>query len=290
MSVAFGSITNLAYNPSTGGVESFVFTKPTGLTAGDMMVAVMGNNGDSADDMTAPAGWSTLFSAADGNNYGIRGFCKVADSADASATDFTFTNSVSVNDSFVGFLVRLTGDEFAGTANIISSVDVNNSAASSHTYTPGLTPTATTSLFILGTFVRESANGVSNYAITNNNPTWTERTDIAETSGIDASMGMATASVSVASNTGDFTLNTTNSKETIGFLLVVSESVGVNPAPAVITATASVQAPTVTGGSNASPAVITATATVQSPTVTVAEAMWNNQDKNISTWLNEDKS
>lgn len=63
-----------------------------------------------------------------------------------------------------------------------------------------------------------------------------------------------------------------------------------SPTIAVLSAVATVQEPTVTGGALVSPSVVTATAAVVDPTVTTALPDWTNIDKNSSSWTNQDKS
>lgn len=291
MAVAFGSVTSLTRNPTVGGVESFTFTKPTGLSVGDLMVAVMGNNGQSANDMTAPnVSWATVATANDGGNYGIRAFVKVADSADVAASNFTFTNNVGINDTFAGFLARFTGSSFGGAGNVIITTDVNNSAVSSHTFTPGITPTNTDSMLMLGAWVRGTTTNVQSYAITNNNPSWTERVDVFMSDGDDAAIAMATAIPTSASDTGDYSLSLGVSREAIGFLLAIFESVGANGNHPILTSTSEIFPHTISVGTTASHPLLEMESEIfankgKSQEVT----QWTDTEKGNKTWTNQKK-
>lgn len=60
--------------------------------------------------------------------------------------------------------------------------------------------------------------------------------------------------------------------------------------PAVLSAVASVQEPTVSGGANVSTSVIDITGSVVAPTVSFPQDDWTNQTKNSSSWTNQNKS
>lgn len=73
-------------------------------------------------------------------------------------------------------------------------------------------------------------------------------------------------------------------------IFVIDGPQNVSVSPAVIGATATIIAPSVTGTSIATPAVITAAANIQAPTVSVEDGKWSNQAKNSSSWTNQSKS
>lgn len=287
MAVAYGSV-NSATLAGAGGSGILSITKPTSLASGDMMVAVCGIHGQPAD-FTPEAGWATLFTANDGNNYGIRAFWKIANSTDAAATDFDFTIVNTSGDGIVGWLVRITGSLFIGIGNFTFTSDVNNSGATSHTFTPGVTPPSATALYLMGAYAR-GLTTESGYAITNNNPTWTERVDTNINTTRDSTLSLATAVATSINPTGDFSLTLANSLEAIGFLIAIEESTNVTVSPGVQSVVVSVQDPTVTGGATASPAVIAVNVNIQAPTVITPAAKWLNPDKNNSSWDNLSKS
>lgn len=274
MSTAFRASAS-ASKVHAGGTDTLTINKPTGTVEGDMLIAILGINGIAATNY-ALSGWTSLADANDGNNYGIKIFWKIAGASEGAS--YGFSISTPPNTGLVGAIVCISGAEFAGLGNISFSTDSNASATTTHTFTPGITPTLTNALLIHGAFGRGLCT-FSTYAITNNNPTWTEREDLQINATDDASLAVATATPSAASATGDWTLTLSSSLEAVGFILAIQENTSVTVSPAVISFTASVQSPSITGDANVSPAVINLTASVEAPTVTTAESKWKNTAK-----------
>jgi hypothetical protein len=100
-----------AYGSSANGVQTatsdttVVITKPTGLAAGDLMIATLG----CADSRTIspPGTWDTLHNDSDGGQR-VYVFARIADAGDAAATNFTFTVSGTFGAS-AGAMYRVTG-------------------------------------------------------------------------------------------------------------------------------------------------------------------------------------
>jgi hypothetical protein len=291
MAVAFGSIATATVN-STGTATSLTITKPTGLAAGDYMVAIFGYSGNT--NPWALTGWTSVLNPNDTSARVLNILVKVASASDASASDFTFTISSGAEPNNVcGALLRITGNLFSGTANVVAS-DNDVSGAASPSYTGGVTPGAANTLLIMGAVAGNSVSGVTtgSYAVTNDNPSWTERADFTETGGAeDILLAIATATYSVGTTTGNYSLAfSADPGDSIGFLLSINESTNVTVTPDVITMTSAVQAPTLTGSASVSPSVITMTSSVQAPTTATAAAEWTNTDKSSSSWTNPDKT
>jgi len=283
MAVAFGSIQTATLDP---GETSIVITKPSGLAAGDLMIAILAVTGP--NEAYTATGWSQLFSHNISNfNYKMNSLVKVADSSDAAATNFTFNVNAS-GDSKVGALLRITGSSFSGLANISSDTDTVASDTTP-TYSGGVTPVGSTALLIMGCFSGGLGTS-STYAITNNNPSWTERADISVNDVEDISLSVATADYAFATATGDYSLSITDGTETGGYIIAVTESASVTVNPSVITPVATFPAPSVSASANTSPAVITMAASLPSPTVTTADPEWSNQTKHSSSWTDQNKS
>lgn len=285
------STTNIATRD--GAAWSVTITKPSGLTAGDYMVAIIGTSSNtSVQDVS---GWTTLGSQLNGADTRLTVYGKTADSSDASATDFTFavhSGNGGANDGMGGCLIAISGTQPVTTTSFID-FGTSNGASATHTYTGGITPTVADSILIMGTWGQGSASRtISNYAIATDNPTWTERMDDTEAVGTnDYVIGVATAPRSQTTATGDFSLDySSTGDDSSGVLLAVLEAQSVTVSPTVITTTASVQAPTVTGGATVTPTVITMQGTVQAPAVATADPEWVNTDKNTASWFNTDKS
>ncbi len=257
-----------------------VITKPTGLAAGDLMIAMVGGLLNTAADYTAPGGWTVSQGATTGGES-CRIFYKVADSGDAAATNFTFSGSGS--EYIGGAMIRVTGQ--SGDVSIFSQQQSNDNNFAS----ADLTPNAADSLLLFFGFTTGSATGLSSYACAVSNPTWTEEFDFGSTApATDLAFSLGYAVRAAATATGDFTAG--NSGTTIGFFMSLSPLLNVTASPSVITTTVTIEAPSVSAGASITTTVVTTTVTVQSPTVTTGEGMWTNQDKSSSSWTNQNKS
>jgi hypothetical protein len=75
-------------------------TKPTGVVAGDVLVAICGNNAGTSNAITAPAGWALLHSVNDGlaglGGSHLRVFTKVAGASEPA--NYTFGNSTLIEE------------------------------------------------------------------------------------------------------------------------------------------------------------------------------------------------
>lgn len=292
MAVAYRSHTTKTGTEST----DFVMTKPTGLQAGDMMIAAVITNGVVPD--FSRTGWSKIGDLDNSTNNGTEVFARIADSSDAAATDFTFTYAGSFGGQNLSAILVAYSGSFTSTSNITAidtSYDADADSDDIGEWTGGITPLADSTLVMIGmaSCSNASTSSLSGYAITTSNPTWTERADFGNTSNSDTRMGFADATRPESTATGNYEINfnsTGNVNDAFGVLLSISESVNVTVSPTVITATASVQTPTVSGGATVSPTVVTVTISVQSPTVSTPTPDWTNTDKNNTSWTNLDKT
>jgi hypothetical protein len=120
---------------NTGG--NLAVTKPSGLASGDYMVAWhYADNDGSLSSMGAPSGW-----VLQGSHAGVSGgppyvkvWTKVADSADASAISFTFTDSAASIFNSVAILAITTGtyDSTNPIAAAVTFQDGGTNSSASH--------------------------------------------------------------------------------------------------------------------------------------------------------------
>lgn len=276
-----------------GAAWSITITKPSGLTAGDYMVAIIGTSSDSS--VQDVSGWTTLGSQLNGADARLTVYGKVADSSDAAASNFTFavhSGNGAANDGMGGCLIAISGTAPVATTSFID-FGTSGGASATHTYSGGITPTVADSILIMGTWGHGSASRtISNYAIATDNPTWTERMDDTEPVGTSYYViGVATAPRSQTTATGDFSLDySSTGDDSVGVLLAVLETQSVTVSPSVISTAMNIVAPTVAGGATVTPTVVTMAGSVQAPTVAVQDAKYNNQDKTSASWVNQDKT
>ena len=296
MAVAYESSSTTVWTDLQSG-GNLVIPKPTGLTVGDYMVAhlsgVVGGSPNAAGWDTL-AGWTSLVDRGNSSNLNSSEsmvvFYKIADSGDVAATDFTFTKPSSDNAYNIGTIWRVSG------ATSIAATSADTTDDTTPNFTNTITPSFENSLIL---FLVTSAdadtgvNSVSGYAITNNNPSWTELYDvnIDESTGADRGVHAgAYASRTQNTATGDSTCVLSKTQNNSGAMIVLSPVVSPTITPTVLTVTASIQTPTVTGNATISPTVLTITATIQAPTINTPLPTWSNQTKNNSTWNNQDKT
>lgn len=277
---------------------SVTVTKPSGLAEGDLMVAFC-CEGNSGGNFSTPSGWTSIDSYDASFDQRVVVFAKKADSSDAAASNFTFSYGGTSNKLEV-VLYAISGT-FAGTGNIYAINALGGTEAVSDTFrcATGITPSSASSLLIMFFYIvcgDSDSNSISNYAIENSNPTWTERHDIQDAGGTNSKrIGTATATRTETTDTGYFQAEVGAGGITesgcIGVILAIQDTENGTHNATVIDSTLAIQAPTVSGGSQANPSVIDATLAVQAPTTATAESKWKNTDKSSApSWVNTDKS
>lgn len=160
--------------------SSLTVSKPTGLAADDLLLAVYGAPGTP----NTPSGWTKEITHS--NNSGFVVFSKIADSTDVAASDFTFSTSQTGGTQIVS-LYRITGHDYD---NIIYDFDASkygstgsiSSATEISASSIDVKGATNNCLAIMATYSHGSS--VNNYithadpSITGQiNPTWAERYD-----------------------------------------------------------------------------------------------------------------
>lgn len=292
MAAAYRSIAS-----NTAAAGTVVVTKPSGLTAGDMMVALC-SQVNSSGSWNTPSGWTDMGSVQTPGDLDVRVFAKVASSGDAAASDFTFVYSAS---SKVEAILYAVSGTFASTANIyaISVVAATEAATDVLRGATGIIPSAAGSLlimFIYGSFTDSDNNAISNYAIQTDNPTWTEHAEIQDNGGTNTvRIGTATATRTEVTDTGyfqaDVSTGAVGANGSVGVLLAINDTANASPSLSPVTAAFTVPGVSPTGDANVTaPAVISFTASVPSVTPVTGQPDWVNDDKPaVSDISNTDK-
>lgn len=280
----------VAYESVGTSSNSLTCPKPSGLAVGDLMIAHLAST-DSGQNLSgghALAGWTQIATHAASIGKATALY-KVADASDVAASDFTFSTPTGA-DTSCGAIYRLSGaagssgGEPTGAADD-ATVGPDGIATFENTITPAFANCILLFLSSRGgdTDTDEPFDG---YAITNNNPTWTERYELdagSGTSDTNTFMSGATASRPEVTATGNSSGNTISNAgpATIGIIVAVYPIVNASTSPDVVTASLGIQTPAVTGSSQASPAVISAVATINAPAVAggTNDSLWKSQDK-----------
>ena len=164
-----------------------------------------------------------------------------------------------------------------------------NSSTNTPTFTTGVTPSVANS-YLIFVYFSSFTHTVSSYAITTDNPSWTEITDISEATP-DMTMALAYASRPETTATGNFTCTTsTTHADHFGRLIVLSPRTDVNLSMPVGTLTLTSPTPSLTIDVILPMSVGTLTVSGNAPTITTSEnTVWTEEIKNSATWTEETK-
>ena len=193
-----------SYNSANVNGNSLTITKPTGLSAGDLLVCML--SGDTNTGViNTPSGWTAVTS--NSSTYLMtKSVYKVADSTDAAAANFTFTRTQ--NSYLLGTLMRITGFD-SGSIIGTSNSNIGGSGGSSFSITT-VTPSKANSLLIIGAsnVTATDPSTITGYSIATSNPTWTEISDNKTSSQV---FGVAYATRPETTATGDITVSFSSS-------------------------------------------------------------------------------
>lgn len=279
MAIAYQSIATTDFNEVSPA--TLTITKPSGLAVGDMMVAYIVWDTSNTTAPTLPSGWTLLLHDTTGTKSAWA--YKIADSGDVAASNFVFTLDGTVTASG-GSIMRWSG---VGLINAGSTVRVNSST-STPSFAGGITPSVANSYLIMG-YHSPYTHTVSTYAITTDNPTWTEIADEQNVTP-DLTMSLAYASRPEVTATGDFSLTTSSThNDHNGVLIYLSPRTDVNLSMPVGTLTLTSPTPSLTVDVIIPMPVGLLTVTGATPTVTTAQNnTWTEETKNSSNTWTED--
>ena len=279
---------------STISGGSVTVTAPTGITTGDLLVGFFSAFRPGGTQTSAlPAGWTDIQAqSTSGTRLTARAFYKIAELADESATDYTFTSSGA--DYCQGAILRISGAA-SGSEITVSEVDyITNNASTSISHTATSTPISVNSLAIIYAtghdFSITATVTTSGYTSTPS-ATWTERADIGHRDGVSdgSSLAVATAPITDPSEITNYSYTQSEVlDETIGMLILVNTANAFYGSSTIHTADPTLFTNSPSGDTNTSvslleidPAVQTTTAKATSPT------QWTNEADTDTTWTNE---
>lgn len=175
-----------------------VIPKPSGTVDGDLIYVIVAAHA-SGETCTPPAGWTAGVTNNGGTNQSIFTFWKVASGEPSS---WTFTLGASAVNA--GMSIRITG------AQTSSPIDGSNSALSGNTnplvFANTITPAVSSDLLLFITIASRAATGLSDvntFAVTNNNPSWTQIPSLVGGAGISIVLGVAYGTYAATSATGN---------------------------------------------------------------------------------------
>jgi hypothetical protein len=179
--MAYPAVRSVSSSATDTDGSSIVATHPSGLTAGDLMILLVGIFNGGARTITTPSGWTVEHSANDENRFRFAVYKKVATSGDVSAGSTTVSFSGTVDKSAFG-MYAITGAA-AGVEITLSEVDsqIGNVNSTTITDTTAITPLTSESLVISSYYVRDfelsATLTASSFSLTPTT-TLTERIDV----------------------------------------------------------------------------------------------------------------
>jgi len=267
-------------NTASASSSSVAVTKPTGLAVDDLMLAQVMTR-DTVNGPTTPntpTGWTIAYTTSIGG-VGYIVFRKLADSADAAASTFTFSGGSGTN-RIIASMAKFSN------VDTVAPINASNSAASTDSpmTTGGVTPTIQSMFVILGALYVGAGGSrtVSGYSVVTSNPTWTEAFDVNDS---NAHLSMAYAgdrTAITATGTASATVNASGTNNSLG-ILALSPSV---VRPASLAGALIVNNVTIPFVAQS----ISALLTVVEPVIVIVANKWSNIQKNVSAWLNPPKS
>ena len=276
-------------NQLYGVNSSITVTKPTGLEAGDVLVAYIITGDGSGHTINTPTNWTSVYASSQSAYRRYKAMYKVADSSDASASNFSFTTDAAV--SYIGaILVRVTGvpvgSEIRGTYGD-KDIDGNTTAS----FAPAITPLFENSLVLAGFGGHDEGSNFGSYASTPT-MTWTEVTDLTYNySTLDPTISCAWA---VTANTTQITAfqATSGSAGTFYGTLIVFNPVSNSTAtPTMLPQPPTINPATPTVSVARSATLLQNTGTIPTPTSATSAKKWTNTPKNVvSSVTNTPKS
>lgn len=291
MAVTVQSVSSVARNTSS---TTIVITKPTGLAVGDLMVAHLVRTDNDQNSRTwSLSGWTTAVDV-QGNDTaisssGMAALYKIADSGDVAASNFTFTIS-STADFLAGAIYRISGHSISAPINTSASAFVNNDETPSFGNT--VTPTFADCLLLM--LVHHYAGSSSSketgtYAITTDNPTWTEAYDNHNSTQTTIAGAYALRPETTATGNSSFASTGDATTDTGSIILAIKPLINVTVSADVVSVTVSTPAVTVQTGVNVSVSPVSVNISISSPTIRNLVRWTNSEDKTSLDWTNLDK-
>ena len=267
-STAFASTTTLTLN------------KPSGTVDGDLLIAVTFSF--DRDMSTVPSGWTLIKTQSIGGINYHNTYYKVAASEGAS-WDWV----IAAVEVFGGAVLRIDGQAS-------TYLDVNASADTSNDDTPSfantITPSEKFSMLVFSVTSRTgSVGGTSDYAIANDDPTWTEQIDL---EGSGASLAIATAIRTEKTATGNSSVTLPSggagAVDSSGIIFNLLQDVPQTGTTALLEMnTSSIFVPTSSSGSNVTTDLLEMNSTINVPTSKTKDKRWTDETRTSNTWTDQ---
>lgn len=263
--------------------------------AGDLLVIHVVNQ-RAENTWSTPSGWSSVAT----QKNGAGAFYKVAAGGETTTT----VSKTGTTGRCLGRMMLIRGDTGA-------TLGVDQSSSDTDLTVPGVTPTKGSTLWVWLASSADADSNFSTYAMATDDPgSWTERYEDDSASNQATIAGATSALRSQTTATGNLTASG-GATGLAGIVFNVFQTVNTTVSVNAISATSTVNTPSVTTSSTVEVSAISASSTVNSPTTTSQEfpvfsntsknsaspsntsknaASFANTSKSSSSWDNEDKT
>lgn len=282
------------------GSTSFSQNRPTGTTNGDLLIAfVFTGNDNGTTDLTvssAPAGWTleehTMTTIAGGSNnpVNVYTYSKIASSEPSSWTWTLSSSGASLY--YAGAIMRISGTEFVSAVKDESTVDNDDTPS----FSSGVTPLGSNNLLFMATIATDISSGsqaTSGYAITTDDPTWTELLDTQnDTTGNTLLASVAYASRSQSTATGNWTVTFSTGSgfaDSASQLFCITEPVNANGNHTHLEMSSDIFAHTISVGTTANHSLLEMSSSIFTNSGKAqSKVIWTDEDKPTQpTWTDE---
>lgn len=262
---------------STSLDTTTVVTKPTGTTDGDLLIVGVYRSG--VDDVNSvPSGWTLIHTDGSGGGEKLWTYYKIASSEGASWTwgwDGSNTNKG-------WYALRFDGHDATTPIDTNAIATVTNDGTPSFANT--VTPTIANCMLVFSVLARQdSSSGTSGYAVTTDNPTWTERLD---TTSSSVTCAVATADRTATSATGNSTVtlgSDDGTEDSTGSMIVIRRKTQFTANPTETITASDTLTPNIDYVVNPTETMtMTENLSTADPFTT-----WTNVSKNTTTWTNQ---
>jgi len=139
------------YTEAVASGTGITISVPAGAAEGDLLIAAIAFDGDGADGLSTPSGWTSAYVGSNGSYCGIGVFWKLASSSEPASYDFSWTDS----EQAYGWIMRFTGHDPATPIPTVASAADSSGTPTS----PAVTTTADNSMVLrLGAFDDDDVN------------------------------------------------------------------------------------------------------------------------------------
>ena len=293
MAIAVASVTTRNFDIS--GTSSTNVTLPSGTAEGDLLLIFLvysANTNESYsftyDGLIYNDIVVTSPSSSDQQLYvGYR----TATAGDISNGYLTFNSGDNYSSSGGAIILRITGS--GGGSFIQNNDDYPVGATTTPSYDVTITPNYANSLLVFcevdGIYNGATTQSASNYAIANDNPSWTEAGDIVQNDSDGAHMAVAYAVRPETTATGNASCTLGFAKISGGFLFAIAPSAGADGNHSILTSTSSIFNHTISVGTTANHTILTQPHEIFNQNGKIEENRWTDTEKGTKSWTNQKK-